>query len=90
MNVDRKKKAEVIALTGNHLSTGDTPESVKKLLIELGEKAESGELLGISAAWTEGNNDIYSSTAFGSARYGDLVAAVCGLLHDLNKNWGNK
>ena len=90
MPIDRKKKAKIIALTANHLSTGDTPESVKQLLAELMERAECGELLGMSVAWTQGENDIYSSTAFGSARYGDLVAGVSGLLYDLNSRWGNR
>ena len=88
--VDRTKKAKVIALTGCHLSTGDTPQSVKQLLADLTQRAENGEILGIAAAWSEGQNDIYSSTAMGSARYSDLVAGVSGLLHDLNARWGNK
>jgi len=88
--VDRTKKAKIIALTGNHLSTGDTPVGVKNLLMALMEKADNGELLGFSAAWAEGQNDIHSATAFGSARYGDLVAGVSGLLHDLNSRWGSQ
>ena len=90
MTIERKKKAKVISLTGHHLSTGDTPESVKNLLATLVQKSEKGEILGMAVSWTEGQNDIFSSTAFGSARYGDLVAGVSGLLHDLNAKWGNK
>lgn len=86
MENDRK----VIALTRSHLPTGDTPEAVVNLLTGLLDKAKRGELLGLTAAWVEGNNDVGFQIAHGAAPASVLVAAVSALDHEIKSRWAGK
>ena len=82
--------SNVVPLTGHHMSIGDTPDSVKIMLLSLVEKANRGELLGLAAAWVEGGNDVGFQIAQGAASSPHLVAAVSTLQYEINRRWSGK
>ena len=86
MNVE-KKSADIVSLTRNHLPIGVTDPAVIDLLVSLLGKAERGELLGLTCAWVEGNNDVVFQIKTGSADAAKLVAAVTGLFYEINRRW---
>ena len=89
--VKEKISATVFALTRNHLPTGEgCPESVISLLNNLADKASRGEIVGLSAAWVEGNNDCVHQIAIGCADAAKMVASVSALNWDITARWLDK
>ena len=87
---DKKKSAKVIALTSNHLPTGDTPETIKALLRYLSEKAGRGEIVGMAVSWVEPQNDVCFQIAQGHSSNSSLVSAVTALFYEINLRWSGR
>lgn len=90
MKPKEKKSAKIIALTGNHLPTGDTPEAVVSLLKSLVDKASRGEITGMAVSWIEAQNDVCYQIAQGSSSTSTLVSAVTALFMEINLRWAGK
>ena len=82
-----EKSAEIIELTGAHLPTGDTPQSVISLLNTLNIKAERGELIGLAVAYVEPQNHVFTHICNGSATWNMIVSAVGALFYDVHRKW---
>lgn len=85
-----KKSAKIIALTNNHLHTGDTPEAVVNLLASLNDKASRGEITGIAVSWIEPQNNICTQIVQGSSSASSLVSGVTALFMDINMIWNKR
>lgn len=86
----KKETAEIICPWRNHLPIGSSEKDVVDLLALLLNKAERGELLGLSCAWVEGNNNIGLRIADGSAHAGLLAGAVSALNFEINYRWSGR
>ena len=85
-----KSSAKIIPLSRIHLPIGETDKAIVELLVELCNKSERGELIGLCCAWVEGNNEVTFQIKQGSAPAAPLIAGVTGLFYEINRRWAQK
>lgn len=84
------KSCEVIPMSRVHLPIGGTSPDIVNVLESLIVKAERGELLGLVVGYVEGNNEVRTQIASGSADAGLLVAAASSLCFEINARWSGR
>lgn len=82
--------SQILPFNRVHLPIGDTSPDIIGVLESLIAKAARGELLGLVVGYVEGNNEVRTQIAAGSADAGLLVAAASSLNFEINARWSGR